>query len=60
MPLSLVLFVTAEVILAIFYRLLAYHDNIVNHSATYFSVNHKTYWNVLGLLLLAYSIILIV
>ena len=51
---------TAEVILAIFYRLLADYDNVIHHNSTFFGINHKAYWSVLALLLLAYTVILMV
>ena len=59
-PLVLFLFVLAEVIIAVFYRSLATYSATTGTGSFLFSGSPALYWRVLGLLLLAYVVLLVV
>lgn len=58
-PLTILLFLASELVLAMYYRFLSDYDNIAANNSHYFdSITFNTFWIILTLLIINYSIIL--
>ena len=59
-PLTIILFILSEVILALFLRLLAEYESVVEGNSYIFRGSLSSFWPFLTLLTLAYTVVLIV
>ena len=59
-PITLIIFLASEGILALFYRFLSDYDNIATNTSRYFGSNatYSQYWGILSMLVILYFIIL--
>ena len=54
------MFFIAEGLLAVFLRLLAYYDRVVDKKRPLFNGNLHTYWNVLALIMVTYFLLVLI
>ena len=59
-PLVLIMFLVAEINLAVFYRLLADYDRVIDMRSHFLNGNQKLYWSILTFMLLVYFLLMII